>query len=273
MPNHVVAIHPLTPTIGAVIEGLDLSVPCSLSEQELIASAVTEHQVVFVRGQRLTASEQHILAAQFGEVTVHPVDRIAGTPKGVTTISDTVARPPAEFDWHTDLSWTARPPRWGFLHAVEIPARGGDTLWASGFGMYERIGRRLQDLCEDLEAVHTPSADLVRSVRRNRGHEIAAELLRRHPPVRHRLVRRHAVSGRDVLWLSPLYTSHIDGLNRHESAELLSVLHRGIENPEVQIRWRWQEGDVAIWDEQSTCHRALGDHYPETRTMRRCTID
>jgi taurine dioxygenase len=110
-------------------------------------------------------------------------------------------------------------------------------------------------------------------VRRHRGDEIAIELLRRFPPVAHPLVRRHPVNGRPALWLSPLYMTQIEATSSADSAALLDVLHRGIEDSEVQVRWKWREGDVAIWDEQSTVHRALGDHFPQTRVMRRCTVD
>ena len=263
----------LTRSIGAVIGGVDLGGPLTSDVAQFIADAVTEHQVVFIRGQHLTAAQLHELASRFGDLTVHPVDRVAGTPKGVTTISDTATRPPAEFDWHTDLSWTAQPPRLGFLHAVEIPATGGDTLWASGFAMYERLGERLRSFCELRYAIHRPSPQLLSSVRRHRGDEIAIELLRRYPPVAHPLVRRHPVNGRRALWLSPLYMTQIEAMSSADSAALLGVLHRGIEDPDVQVRWKWREGDVAIWDEQSTVHRALGDHFPQTRVMRRCTVD
>ena len=266
-------VHRLTRSIGAVLGGIDLGEPLNTDAAQILADAVTEHQVVFVRDQHLTAEQLHVLASQFGELTVHPVDRVAGTPKGVTTISDTATRPPAEFDWHTDLSWTATPPRWGFLQAVEIPSRGGDTLWASGFAMYDRLGDRLRRFCEQRYAIHRPSPELISSVRRHRGDEIAIALLRRYAPVAHPLVRRHPVSGRPALWLSPLYMTQIEATSRADNAAVLDVLHRGIEDPDVQVRWKWREGDIAIWDEQSTVHRALGDHFPQTRVMRRCTID
>jgi taurine dioxygenase len=83
-------------------------------------------------------------------------------------------------------------------------------------------------------------------------------------------VRLHALTGRLALWLSPLYTTKVVGLDDTDSRRLLDVLHRQIDDPEVQARWRWAAGDVAIWDETSTSHRALTDHAPQRRTMRRC---
>lgn len=271
--NNTLTLQLLTGTIGAIVDGIDLTQPLGQSETELIAATVAEHQVVFFRDHHLSADELHRLATQFGPLTRHPVDRIAGTANAITTITDSATRPPNAFDWHTDLSWTEHPPRWGLLNAVDVPPLGGDTIWASGFGMYERLGARLQDVCDDLVVVHRPSPYVIRSVRSNRGDSIAVQLLNRHPAVAHALVREHAVTGRKALWLSPLDASHIEGLSDYDSVVLLDVLHRGIDDPEVQVRWRWRVGDLAIWDQTSTCHRALGDHYPQPRTMRRCTID
>jgi taurine dioxygenase len=73
------------------------------------------------------------------------------------------------------------------------------------------------------------------------------------------------------MWLSPLYAAKVVGLDEADSGRMLRFLHRQIDDPEVQVRWRWAAGDVAIWDETSTCHRALTDHAPQRRTMRRCT--
>lgn len=263
----------LTGTIGALVDGIDLTQPLSRSETEFITATLAEHQVVFVPDQHLSAVELHGLAAQSGPLTPHPVDDVASMPEDVTTISDSATRPPDAFDWHSDLSWIERPPRLGFLNAVDTPPKGGDTIWASGFGMYERLGGRLQHICDDLSVVHRPSPDLIRSVRRTRGDAVAVQLLNEFPPVAHPMVRKHALTGRKSLWLSPLDASHIESLDDCDSDVLLDVLHRGIEDPDVQIRWRWRPGDVAIWDETSTCHRELGDHYPQPRTMRRCTVD
>jgi taurine dioxygenase len=85
------------------------------------------------------------------------------------------------------------------------------------------------------------------------------------------LVRLHVATGRPALWLSPLYATKVVGLDHHDSERVLGVLHHQILDPEVQVRWRWAAGDVAIWDETSTCHRALTDHAPQRRIMRRCT--
>jgi taurine dioxygenase len=119
--------------------------------------------------------------------------------------------------------------------------------------------------------VHVPDATLLETVRRHHGDDLVRRLVAEHPPVAQPLVRRHAATGRPALWLSPLYAATIVGLDAADSRRALRALHRLVTDPEVQVRWRWAPGDLAIWDETSTCHLALTDHAPQRRTMRRCT--
>ena len=261
----------LTGSIGAVVHGVDLSVPLADADADLLRELVAEHQVVFARGQHLDDEQHRALATRFGELSIHPVARLTGSDRSLSVIDDSVDRPPAGFDWHTDLSWTVEPPALGFLSAVVIPPCGGDTLWASGRAMYERLEPAQRRLCRSLRVVHVPDAALLHTVRRHHGEDVVRRLIDEHPPVEQPLVRLHAETGRPALWLSPLYAVSVVGLDDAGSRRLLRSLHRRIEDPEVQVRWRWAAGDVAIWDETSTCHRALTDHAPQRRTMRRCT--
>ncbi len=264
-------VERLTGSIGAVVHGLDLSAPLAGRDVEHLRALVAEHQVVFARGQHLDEDQHRTLASRFGALSIHPVGRLTGSGRSVSVIDDTADRPPAGFDWHTDLSWTAEPPALGFLSAVVVPPCGGDTLWASGRAIYERLDPARQRWCRSLRVVHAPDDALLETVRRHHGDEVARRLLAEHPPVEQPLVRLHADSGRPALWLSPLSAASVVGLDDADSRRVLHVLRRRVDDPEVQVRWRWAAGDVAIWDETSTCHRALTDHAPHRRTMRRCT--
>jgi taurine dioxygenase len=264
-------VERLTGAIGAVIHGLDLAAPLADRDVAHVRELVAEHHVLFVRGQHLDEGQHRTLASRFGALSTHPVSQLTGSGRALSVIDDTAERPPAGFDWHTDLSWTVEPPALGFLAAVVIPPYGGDTLWASGPAIYERLDPSLQRRCRSWRVVHAPDAALLATVRRHHGDDVVRRLVADHPPVEQPLVRCHAETGRPAMWLSPLYAVAVVGLDDTDSARVLRVLHRRIEDPEVQVRWRWATGDVAIWDETSTCHRALTDHAPQRRTMRRCT--
>jgi alpha-ketoglutarate-dependent taurine dioxygenase len=271
-PRAALRLEPLTRAIGAVVDGFDLA--RSLTDEEVrdLRAAVHRHRVVFLRGQHLSLDEHRHLGEQLGPLAVSPLHRLLGSHRTVSTIEDDAERPPAGFAWHTDLSWTAVPPSLGILSAVEIPAIGGDTLWASLPAALAALPTSVREACRELRAEHAADESLLQSVERHHGPDVAVRLGRANRPVSHPLVRTHPVTGEELLFLSPLYLRRLIGIARGPGDRMLRELNRLLEDPHVQVRWRWQAGDVAIWDEVATCHRALIDHFPERRTMRRCVV-
>jgi taurine dioxygenase len=261
---------PLEAPIGAEVRGLRLAQLGPGPDLARLRQLLADHQVLVFRDQDLGADELGRLAANFGRLTVHPVDRLTGSDRSVSTIVDSAEHPPAGFTWHTDLSWLALPPRFGFLAAVEIPPHGGDTRWVSGTTVWERLDLAARQELAGRLLVHRPDASLVATVRRHHGEDVAAELVRRHPAVAHPLVRAHPDTRRPGLFLSPMYAEHLLG---ETSAGLLDEVQGLLDEPELQLRWRWRAGDVVIWDEAATVHRADTDHFPDRRVVRRCTTD
>jgi taurine dioxygenase len=120
---------------------------------------------------------------------------------------------------------------------------------------------------------HTPGDGFWQAVGRNLSAEQVAELRAAFPPAEHPLVRVHPDTGKRALFVAGGFMESVVGMEPEESTGLLDWLRTRIEDPNLQVRWRWTEGDVAIWDERCTNHRALSDHHPQHRHMRRCTID
>ena len=265
-------VRRLTASIGVEVRGVDLRAGIDASIVDALRTAVGEHHVVLLRGQHLSAEQHTTLARAFGPIQASPVQLAAGRQRAerpVSTIEDTAARPPAGFPWHTDVSWTSEPPALGFLSAVVIPEFGGDTIWASTTAIYDALPSEVQRLCEESAVLHAPDASLLASVERHHGPEAANRIRRQHPGIEHPLVQTHPVTGRKSLFLCPLYACRIVGPVGADHG-LLARLHTMLDDPHVQVRWRWRAGDLAIWDETNTCHRALTDHYPQRRVMRRC---
>jgi alpha-ketoglutarate-dependent taurine dioxygenase len=265
-------IEPLTSAIGAVVDGIDLTDRLTDGDLRGLRVAIHRHRVVFLRDQHLSLEEHRRLGERLGPLAVSPLHQLLGTARTVSTIMDDAEHPPAGFDWHSDLSWTAAPPSLGILSAVEIPSVGGDTLWASLPAALAALPAAMHTTCRELRADHAADATLLESVERHHGPEVAVRLRRANPPVSHPLVRTHPVTGEALLFLSPLYLQRLIGIERRQGDRMLRALNGLLEDPHVQVRWRWQAGDVAIWDEAATCHRALTDHYPQRRTMRRCVV-
>ena len=272
VPTGGLAISRLTTSIGVQVYGVDLRDGADEATVAALRLVVEQHHVAVLRGQHLSAEQHATVARAFGPITASPVQLAAGRPGAaapVSTIEDNAARPPAAFPWHTDVSWTAAPPELGFLSAVVIPPYGGDTLWASTAAIYDLLPVDVQRRCDESTVLHAPDASLLASVERHHGREAADRLRREHPGVEHPLVHTHPRTGRRSLFLCPLSARRLVG-PAGADGHLLAGLHAMLDDPHVQLRWRWQVGDLAIWDETSTCHRALADHHPQRRVMRRC---
>lgn len=272
IPTGGLAMSRLTSSIGVEVYGVDLREGVDESVVAALRGVVDEHHVAVLRGQYLSAEQHAAVAQAFGPVQASPVQLAAGRRGAVapvSTIEDTAARPPAGFPWHTDVSWTAAPPELGFLSAVVIPEFGGDTIWASTAAIYDALPADVRLLCDESRVVHAPDASLLASVERHHGSATADRLRRDHPGVEHPLVQTDPRTGRRSLYLCPLYARGIVGPAGADE-HLLTRLHAMLDDPHVQVRWRWQVGDFVIWDETSTCHRALTDHHPQRRVMRRC---
>jgi taurine dioxygenase len=259
--------------LGARVRGVDARCPIGADDLAVMRRALQDRRLLFLRGQDLSAEEQLAFAAQFGVLCVDPVSRLAGRPKALSYIEDTEQRPPAEFPWHSDLSWLRVPPAFGVLNARLIPERGGDTIWVDLFAVYDALPAEVKRRVRRLRLRHRPQPHFFEAVRRHHGDRITDRLIAENPPVEHPLVRPHPFDGRPALFLSPLYADSLVGVSAGQSGTLLASLQRYLEEPRFQVRWQWEQHDLVIWDEASTHHRALGDHYPSRRRMQRCSVD
>jgi len=266
-------LSPTTRAIGAVVDGVDLHQPLDDATAQFLRDALHQHSVLFFHDQDLSEDEQLAFASRFGTVGQYPLAKLFGSTALTSTIEDNADSPPDADGWHTDITWVAEPPAYAFLNAKVIPDRGGDTMWASLFAAYDALSPVMQELCSQLTVRHHAGADFRERVSRNAGDEMADRIVAEFQPVEHTLVRTHPVTGRRALFVSGRFMDQIVGMHRDESDALLDYMQRHVENPNFCVRWRWTEGDVAVWDEASTNHRALSDHYPAHRVMRRCTVD
>jgi taurine dioxygenase len=154
------------------------------------------------------------------------------------------------------------------LRAHEVPDVGGDTIWADMEAVYEGLDEKLKQQIENRHAVH----DFVNTFGQGLSEADREEKRKQFPPASHPIVRTHPVTKRQCLYVNPIFTSHIEGLDSDESAELLDRLYREIEVPEYQVRFRWEPNSIAFWDNRSTQHLAISDYWPQARVMERLTI-
>jgi taurine dioxygenase len=266
-------VTPLNAAIGALIGEVDLRQPLDDDAFAVIDQALLDRQVLFFRDQDLDDDQHQAFARRFGDLSVFPVARVLGADTCLQYIEDTEDSPPDADGWHTDVTWLAEPPQVAVLSARVIPEVGGDTLWASLTAAHDALSPTMQALCAPLSVRHHrgPAFDL--AVGRALGQEIIDKLDAAHPPVEHPLVRTHPRTGRPALFVAGAFMDQVVGMTRPESDALLGFLTRHVEDPNFQVRWRWRPNDLAVWDERCTNHRALSDHYPRHRVMRRVTVD
>jgi taurine dioxygenase len=271
----MVEIHRLNGALGAVVDGVQLE---EIDDAEFAAlhGALLAHQVVFVRGQRLSDAGHRVLAARFGTPSLHPITAQLGGTDFLATVVDSADSPPDADEWHTDVAWTETPPELAILCAMEIPEFGGDTLWVDLYGAYARLSPAMQSFVGGLEVLYTPGEEFWAFVAARMAagapDDVLAGLKAAFPGVAHPLVRTHPETGRKALFVSDRSMHEIVGMHADESALLIDWLRGRVDDPNLQVRWSWRPGDVAIWDERCTNHRALSDHYPQRRVMRRCTV-
>jgi alpha-ketoglutarate-dependent taurine dioxygenase len=264
-------IRQLTGRLGAIVEDVDLET-IDLVNFEALQDALMAHQVIFMRDQQLSDDGHRRLAALFGTPTVYPVSKHFGGTEYLHVIEDTKESPPDADGWHMDITWVDEPPKLAILAALVIPKYGGDTIWTDLYGAWDQLSPVMKEMLGPLQVHHAPGETFWEAVTRASNLDVK-ELRQVFPGALHPLVREHPITGRTVLNLSGYFMESIVGMTPAESSWLLSWLTARVEDPNLQIRWRWREGDVAIWDECSTNHRALSDHYPQHRRMRRCTVD
>jgi taurine dioxygenase len=243
--------------LGAVVRGLRLG-PSSDRELDEIEALVYHHQVLFLPDQHLSRDEHRTLAARLGVLRVPEPQDILGITDPLQVIERTEGLPPKTDFWHTDVPNAPVPPVMAILQAVEVPPAGGDTMWATMFGLYEALSPAMQSFCAALHGVHTSEAS--RAYFAKLGPKAAAKIAAANPTQYHPIVQEHPRTGRKYLYLGASM-SRISELTSSESDLLLGYLRHGIDDPNLQVRWRWAPGDVAIWDERSTVHRGLSDHY------------
>jgi len=263
--NHELQIERITPAVGAVIHGVDLAKPLSAELTYAIRQALLAHGVIFFRDQQLSAQQFEAFAEQFGEPTL-PTSNIIPTLDGTRVISEVRKEVGSKTNvggaWHTDQVYRSRPS-WGtMLLSRKVPATGGDTLFANMSVAWDRLSDGLKKTLASMRAVHS-----------NAGvHALIMSGREPDPEVSHPVMIRHPETGREILYVNPGYTTRFDGWTEAESKPLLAYLFQHAEHPEVTMRWRWQEGTVAFWDNYQSWHFAVNDYPSGERVMNRIVV-
>jgi taurine dioxygenase len=265
-------VEPIGPTIGAEIHGLDLKQPLTEADFAALEAALIEHKVICLGDQNLTTAEHVALGKRFGELEVHPF-RPEGAFPEIMVLDNHKDNPVLSTDvWHSDTTFRECPTKYSILRCLEMPAVGGDTLWADMCAAYDRLSPAIKTLIDGLEAVHDFRNFRVLFGKDAEGRARLARMEELYPNPTHPVVRTHPVNGRKILYVNPQFTLFIKGMRERESRALLELLFEQAHIPEVQFRLRWKPGMVVLWDNASTQHYAANDYYPNRRHMERVAV-
>ncbi|WP_413494018.1 taurine dioxygenase [Morganella psychrotolerans] len=267
-------IQKLTPAIGAQISDIDLNQIQDADTLSKLQAALSEHQVLFFRRQYLKPEVQRNLAAAFGQLHIHPIYPSHKKANEIIVLDSHLLDLRDNELWHTDMTFMAKPAMGCVLSAIQVPEFGGDTLWASLTRAYAYLSPPMQQFLSGLTAEHDISRSFPDSrFTQTKEAKAALEKARQdHPPVSHPVVRTHPVTGEKCLFVTEGFTSSINELSQEESDILLAFLFKHSTRPTYVVRWHWQNGDVAIWDNRCTQHLACFDYGNAHRIMHRATV-
>jgi taurine dioxygenase len=267
--NHAITVRRCAGAIGAEIDGVALhpDLPAPLIAE--LRRIWLDHSVLFFRDQDLAPAALAGLARRFGEVVPYPF--LKGLPEAPEVIPLVkLEHETVNFGglWHTDTSYLDMPPMATMLIAREVPAYGGDTLFASGYAAYEALSDGMKRLLDPLRAVSSSSkAEKTRTREDRAAHEPRKVLEAEHP-----VIRTHPETGRKSLYVNGGHSLRFVGMTVEESTPLLEYLFQHQVRPEFTCRFRWQPGSVAFWDNRCALHNPINDYHGQRRIMHRVTL-
>ena len=269
-------IQPLAGALGAEVRGLSLDALDEAGWHEL-HEAFLRYAVLVIRGQALEPADLMRVGGHFGEPCHYPfVSGLEGYPYIFEVVKEESETVNFGGNWHSDTTYLAQPPLATLLYAVETPARGGDTLFASTSAAYEALSAGMRRMLERLVGVNSAGLkhgggrhQLHKTINSMRLHDIdnAERYEAEHPAV-----RTHPQTGKKALYVSRSHTVRFRGMSEEESRPLIDWLQAHQTRPEFTCRVRWEPGTLTVWDNRCTQHNAVNDYHGERRRMRRLTV-
>ncbi|MFO7748099.1 MAG: TauD/TfdA family dioxygenase [Orrella sp.] len=266
-------VRPMAGTIGAEIHGVDLNQTPSDDLIQAIRDVWLAYGVIFFRNQPLEPGVFQAFAERLGEVVEYPfVKGLPDYPKIIEVLKLPHERHNFGGVWHTDTAYLSAPPMATLLIAREIPPKGGDTLFASGYAAYEALSPGLQATLSTLKAANCSAKAEVTKTREDRVADSATEKANQPLVGEHPVIRTHPETGRRSLYVNPAHTTHFVGWTEEESKPLLDFLFAHQVKPEFTCRFSWQPGSIALWDNRCVLHNPINDYHGHKRLLHRITL-
>jgi taurine dioxygenase len=267
-----VGVSPVSGAIGAEIFNVDLA-DLDDSQIAVIRDAWLRHCVIFFRDQNLTPAQLVAFARTLGEPIEYPfLKGLDGFPQITPVIKLEHEKVNFGGIWHSDTAYLERPPMGSMLLAREVPAAGGDTIFANMCLAYETLSAGMRRLLDGLVSVNSSAKADASNTREDRLRDIARADARPIYEAEHPVVRTHPETGRKALYVNRGHTVRFAGWSEAESAPLLDFLFAHQARPEFTCRFRWAPGSLALWDNRCAQHNPINDYHGHRRVMHRVTL-
>lgn len=277
-PYSHIKVNPKSNDFGAEIRGADLTQTLSQESLSEITHAWQKHSVIYFPDQVLNHQQLENFTLSIGDFGFDPYIEPLNNHPHILELRREADEKATNFGaaWHSDWSFQAQPPSATILHAKEIPPVGGDTLFADGYRAYDSLSETMKNLLSSLNAIHSAgfaystrgilaAEEKERSMKINFSEE--AEASQTHP-----LIRKHPQSGRKAIFVNPVYTTGIEGMNQDESFLILSFLYQLLAKDALIYRHQWQANTLLMWDNRCVNHLAEGGYDGYRRVMHRTTV-
>lgn len=266
--------------VGAEVSGVDLSQPLPPEAIEEIRQAWLTHHVLCFRDQNLTPTAQAQFAENFGELDQYKfMEAVEESPYVIPIIKESDAKLNFGGGWHTDGSYQAIPPKATVLYAIEVPEKGGDTMFANATAAFEALSPGMKENLLRWQGVYSPklvhgASGVYKSkeAEENLGKSYGGDASYAETEVVHPLIRTHVETGEKSIYCGMAHTVNIEGWSRKDSLPIFRYLNEHLTQDRFVTRFKWQKGSLVLWDNRCVFHYALNDYHGHRRHMHRVTI-
>ena len=262
--------------LGARVNGLNLASRLDLRTKDLLKEALLKYLVLVFPNQELTPKVQLKIARKFGRPDIYPfLDGIDGHPEVIEILKTEKDKINFGVHWHSDTTYMARPNMATLLYAIDVPRYGGDTLFANMYKAYDALSPGLKSMLHNVKAHYSSAQKNIGG--RNAKMKSLTGMKKAYTETQaieaiHPIIRTHPESGRKALYVNFSHTTNFEGMTPEETLPILRYLTKHAVRPEFTCRIRWKRGDLVIWDNRCTQHKAINDYQGQRRQMHRITL-
>jgi taurine dioxygenase len=259
--------------LGAELLDIDLSTPLDPECVDEVRNALHEFGVIVLRNQNITPQQYLNFAQYFGDILPYPmVQGLSDFPNIVPVLKKEDEKVNFGGLWHSDTTYLEKPPMGSMLLALELPPKGGDTIWSNMMMAYETLSDGMKHMLDGLIAINSSKKGSAAATRADRRKDAAKDDSGLKTTAEHPVVRTHPVTGKKSLYVNFGHTTHFKDMTEAESTPILNYLFKHQTRPEFTCQLHWEVGTLAFWENRITQHNPINDYHGYRRLLHRITL-